>query len=611
MKNRKGYMLVEIVLASAIAFGVAFFIVSLTIKLKNKNDDVLVSSQVSVDQAIITNKFMTYAIDEQGNFDCKQIAIRDNVITYRGKTIDIVNDYANISTYSCSNSNGTIKISMPVEILQLKNKDYNISVEYKYIIGDLAVPRVSVSVRNGTTYSKSKTGTITLSDNENLKNGTYKIKYGWSTGYLSCDKMTKELTYNVSNQEKEITKEVTISNENGAGRLYACNIGSIPDLYDNELPVNVVVNDYMYLDNTGPVIALGSYSAGTISNSTTVQIKVSDTLSGVAYNSFTKDDLDVYIASTKINNISLTHTGSGNYNLVVNANNSYDGKLSINIASGKVTDNAGNGNSANQFSPNITFARTRTCSARTYYNGSSKSCATCPAGYYCPGWTGIPDSSNHGIAVCGPGKTSGTGAASCSTCSNSANVASWSGNGCTISTCNGGYVKSGNSCVGQCTSTYIRYGGWYVAGGCSASCGGGSQTIARSRTWISNYNGANCGSDTEYSSQSCNTQSCSCTVYCTSPSNCSKVKPTAWDDIYGAYTCTSGRTGRMQSCWVGTTKCDGGSANRGWSWMCTSGELTHMFNWGGLHSCCNSSLGWPVITANTLSTAGGYSCSCD
>ena len=37
VKNNKGYMLVEIILASVIAFGITYFIVDLTIKLKNKN----------------------------------------------------------------------------------------------------------------------------------------------------------------------------------------------------------------------------------------------------------------------------------------------------------------------------------------------------------------------------------------------------------------------------------------------------------------------------------------------------------------------------------------------------------------------------------------------
>ena len=53
--NNKGYMLVEIILASVIAFGVAYFILDLVIKLKNKNDDLFVDTLARTDQAIITN----------------------------------------------------------------------------------------------------------------------------------------------------------------------------------------------------------------------------------------------------------------------------------------------------------------------------------------------------------------------------------------------------------------------------------------------------------------------------------------------------------------------------------------------------------------------------
>ena len=56
--NNKGYMLVEIILASVIAFGVAYFLLDLVIKLKNKNDDLFVDTLARTDQAIITNTIM-------------------------------------------------------------------------------------------------------------------------------------------------------------------------------------------------------------------------------------------------------------------------------------------------------------------------------------------------------------------------------------------------------------------------------------------------------------------------------------------------------------------------------------------------------------------------
>ena len=55
--NRKGYMLVEIILASAIAFGVGYFILQMVINLKNKNDDLLVETLSAIDIMFSSSTF--------------------------------------------------------------------------------------------------------------------------------------------------------------------------------------------------------------------------------------------------------------------------------------------------------------------------------------------------------------------------------------------------------------------------------------------------------------------------------------------------------------------------------------------------------------------------
>lgn len=56
-----------------------------------------------------------------------------------------------------------------------------------------------------------------------------------------------------------------------------------------------------------------------------------------------------------------------------------------------------------------------------------------------------------------------------------------------------------------CSSKYIsRYSNWSTSGGCSVGCGWGTQSIYRTRYYSSNYDSSvSCGSDTEWSSQSC------------------------------------------------------------------------------------------------------------
>lgn len=56
--NNKGYLTVEVVLASVIAFGIAYFLLNLTIKVKDKNDDMLVKTILINDKAIIENNIM-------------------------------------------------------------------------------------------------------------------------------------------------------------------------------------------------------------------------------------------------------------------------------------------------------------------------------------------------------------------------------------------------------------------------------------------------------------------------------------------------------------------------------------------------------------------------
>ena len=63
--NNKGYMLVEIILAFSITFAIIFFLMELVIKFKNKNDDLLVETQVKTDQTIITNRLMEYVTTEE------------------------------------------------------------------------------------------------------------------------------------------------------------------------------------------------------------------------------------------------------------------------------------------------------------------------------------------------------------------------------------------------------------------------------------------------------------------------------------------------------------------------------------------------------------------
>lgn len=126
--NNKGYMLVEIILASAIAFGIAYFLLDLVIKLKNKNDDLLVDTLAKTDQAIITNTIMRDIYNDIV-ISCDDISINNNKLTYKGKTFEI-NKYATINSlaYNCEITESNIKINIPLQV-KTTNKSYDVTID--------------------------------------------------------------------------------------------------------------------------------------------------------------------------------------------------------------------------------------------------------------------------------------------------------------------------------------------------------------------------------------------------------------------------------------------------------------------------------------------------
>lgn len=51
--NRKGYITIEVILSSVLAFAVAFFLIDITVKLVNKTDDAYLDTVLMTDKALI------------------------------------------------------------------------------------------------------------------------------------------------------------------------------------------------------------------------------------------------------------------------------------------------------------------------------------------------------------------------------------------------------------------------------------------------------------------------------------------------------------------------------------------------------------------------------
>lgn len=56
--NNKGYLLVEIIVVSVLAMTIAYFLIDLTLNLKEKNDDIFVDTILTTDKVLITDQIM-------------------------------------------------------------------------------------------------------------------------------------------------------------------------------------------------------------------------------------------------------------------------------------------------------------------------------------------------------------------------------------------------------------------------------------------------------------------------------------------------------------------------------------------------------------------------
>ena len=136
--NRKGYVLVEIILASVIAFGIAYFIIDLTIKLKNKNDDLMVETLVETDRSIISNKLMGYLYLENEDFNCENISVNNKKVIYEDKdgnsnTVDIINDYVTVDNIICNKNDNNVYINIPLSVKQMPDRNFDIELYYRFM----------------------------------------------------------------------------------------------------------------------------------------------------------------------------------------------------------------------------------------------------------------------------------------------------------------------------------------------------------------------------------------------------------------------------------------------------------------------------------------------
>jgi len=127
--NNKGYMLVEIILAIGLAMGVGYFLIELTLKVKNTNDDLLVESLVKTDQGIIYNMIMKDIYDNGVTISDVNTKISvdtaKNKIKYGSEVVQIT-EYAQLGNKQVSGN----KIIIPITVKQLPNESFDVVIYF-------------------------------------------------------------------------------------------------------------------------------------------------------------------------------------------------------------------------------------------------------------------------------------------------------------------------------------------------------------------------------------------------------------------------------------------------------------------------------------------------
>lgn len=154
--NNKGYLIIEIVLASMIAFGVAYFLFDLTINIKNRNDDLQAKTIVMTDSAIVenyivrtlktknnascdSNNKITYSyIDENDNYLTNSMYIDTTESSFidssdNGNIVykKMFSKYITLDNLICNNSGTSLEITIPIT-MNYNKEDLTINLEYVY-----------------------------------------------------------------------------------------------------------------------------------------------------------------------------------------------------------------------------------------------------------------------------------------------------------------------------------------------------------------------------------------------------------------------------------------------------------------------------------------------
>ena len=132
--NKKGYMLVEIIVAFTLTFSIAMYLLNLSLKFKDTNEDIYYSAKYLKDKNLITRNIMN---DLEKNI----INVSGMNKTNKELTFEVKEDDGNTKTRKLIINNNTIEYgyynNSTTEFVKEDNSYYKKELEQSLIIGNI------------------------------------------------------------------------------------------------------------------------------------------------------------------------------------------------------------------------------------------------------------------------------------------------------------------------------------------------------------------------------------------------------------------------------------------------------------------------------------------
>ncbi len=218
---------------------------------------------------------------------------------------------------------------------------------YAYAI-DSNPPKIVLSENGSNTYTKEKTISVEIVDNESgIKNGAT-IKYGFSDTNTLAPKELKTAPLDYTEGDKKISFEASSKDNAGndflSGNMYLWIVPeSLYDMNNNELHNIIISSDTFSFDNKKPLCEFNNTSDISLGGTSTITLSCTDEHSGLKEVELVNSDftLSDNIVINSVGKPVKTSTGY-DYDIVITGKKSGIAKLSLN--ENKIKDKVGNSN---------------------------------------------------------------------------------------------------------------------------------------------------------------------------------------------------------------------------------------------------------------------------